>query len=178
MHYVYHAVTERPMAQGQTIIFDQHNFSGVHARVMMCKRMMNGEKFEGELADYIKANYEKCKKVTLRELALEEIRKAEFPHYPSRMACLYTTRNYDEAVKWAKYFQNLGRKVYSIVKLRVDGNIFDGDACNCFDGTDNESENIRKARGYWKMDVPNEKPIIETLVDGKIYVEEVMEEFI
>ena len=93
------------------------------------------------------------------------------------MACLYTSRDFEEAQKWARYFKQLGRDVYSVVKLRVDGNIFDGDACNCFDGTEIEAENLEKARHYWKMDTPNEKPIIETLVNGDIFVEKIIVDY-
>ena len=175
--YVFHAVTERPMFMGQTIIFNEENHSGVYNRVMTCKRMLDGEKIDGDLAEYIKSNLDKCTKITYRELALEKVRREEYPHYPSRMACLYTSRDFEEAEKWANYFKKLGREVFSIVKLRIDGNIFDGDACNCFDGTEIESENIEKARRYWKMDMLNEKPIIEILVSGNIFVEEIIADY-
>jgi len=112
----------------------------------------------------------------LRELALEQVRQAEHPQYPSRMACLYTSRTLDEAEKWAEFFRGLGRKVYSIMKLRVDGSVFDGDARNCFDGTENEAENIANARRYWNME-QNKCPVIETLVTGNIFVEEVVVDY-
>jgi hypothetical protein len=174
MEYVYHAVTERPMFLGQTITFDEENRSGVYKRVMTCKRMIDGEKVDGDIAEFIKSNFDYCKQVTFRELALEKIREEEYPHYPSRMACLYTSRDFEEAKRWADYFQKAGRELFSIVKLKIDGNIFDGDACNCFAGTGIESEDSEKARRYWKMDIPNEKPIIETLVSGNIFVEEII----
>ena len=175
MEYVYHTVTERPMFLGQTIIFDDEHHNGVYNRVMTCKRILDGEKVDGDLAEFIKSGLDYWKGVALRELALEKVRKENYPAYPSRMACLYTSRDFEEAKKWADYFQKAGREVFSIVKLRVDdNNIFDGDACNCFSGTEIESENIEKARRYWTMEVPNENPIIETLVSGKIFVEELI----
>ena len=171
---VYHAVAEKPMFSGQEIIFDDKNRNGVYNRVMTCKKMLGGENVEGDLAKFIRANLDRCTKIMFRELALEKVRLEEYPHYPSRMACLYTSRDFGEAEKWAGYFQQLGRDVYSIVKLRVEGSIFDGDACNCFDGTEIEAENIEKARRYWSMDIPSENPIIETLVSGGIFVEEII----
>jgi hypothetical protein len=174
MEYVYHVVTERPMSLGQIIIFDEEHYNGVYSRVMTCKKIIDGEKIDGDLAEYIQSDLNKWAKVTFRELALEKVRSEEYPNFPSRMACLYTSRAFDEAEKWSEFFQRIGRKVYSIVKLRVDGNIFDGDACNCFDGTEIEAENIEKARHYWEMDILNEKPIIETLVNGSIYVDEII----
>jgi len=177
MEFVYHAVTEKPMLMGQKIIFDEQHRNGVYNRVMTCKRILDGEEFDNEFTELIRSDLGKWTKITYRELALEKVRIEEYPHYPSRMACLYTSRSFDEAEKWAGYFQKIGRKVYSIVKLKVEGNIFDGDACNCFDGTNIGNEDIEKARHYWKMDIPNEKPVIETLVDGIIYVDEIMVEY-
>ena len=174
MEYVYHVVTEKPMHLGQKIIFDDKHHNGVYNRVTLCRRILDGEKVDSELTELIESDLEKWAKVTYRELALEKVRCEEYLDMPSRLACLYTSRTFDEAKKWAGFFHKIGREVYSIVKLRVDGKIFDGDACNCFDGTAIEAENIEKARHYWKMDVPNENPIIETLVSGIIYVDKIM----
>ena len=178
MEVVYHVVTEKPMIKGQKIIFDVNNYNGVHNRVMTFKRIINGDDVRGSLADFIKSDLDRWAKVAYREIALEKVRCEHYPFYPSRMACLYTTRTLQEAEKWAAYFQEIGRDVYSIVKLKVHGNIFDGDACNCFDGTDDDAENIKKAHHYWAMDMKNEKPVIETLVDGEIIVDEILQEFI
>jgi len=135
---------------------------------------MDGEKINSELATFLQRDLSKWNKISLRELALEQVRQAEYPHYPSRMACLYTSRSLNEAKKWADFFQKSGRKVYSIVKLRVDGSVFDADACNCFDGTENVADNLEKARHYWAMGSQTPKPVIETLVSGNIIVDEII----
>lgn len=49
--------------------------------------------------------------------------------------------------------------------------------CNCFDGTEDENDNIKKARNYRNMNVGNENPIMETLVDGEITVVETLDEY-
>lgn len=175
--FFYHVVTEKPMRVSQLIIFDDNHHNGVYNRVITYKKIIDGEDFPGELADLIRANLNKWSKVANRELALEKIRQSYFPHYPSRLACLYTTRTIEEAKSWAKYFRAIGREVYSIVKLRVNGKIFDGDASNCFDGSDDEAANLRKAIQYWRMDVKNESPVNETLVDGEIKVIEIIEDY-
>lgn len=36
---------------------------------------------------------------------------------------------------------------------------------------------MEKARHYWKMDIENHNPVIETLVDGVITVDEIIENF-
>ena len=165
------------MTLGQKIVFDETHHNGVYNRIMTFKRIISGEDVRGDLADFIRLDIDRWAKVAYREIALEEVRCRYYPFYPSRMACLYTTRTLQEAEKWAGYFQQIGRTVYSVVKLKVQGRIFDGDACNCFDGTMYEAENIKKAHQYWAMDVKNDKPVIETLVDGEIIVDEIIKEF-
>lgn len=173
MEQVYHTVTERPMESGQKIIFDQGHHNGVYNRVTTFKKIIDGEKIHGELADLIRSDMDNWGQVAYRELALEKVRAEEYPDYPSRMSCLYTSRTFEEARRWAEFFDRIGRKVFSVVKLSVDGNIFDADACNCFDGT-GTAEDIFKARLYWQC-AKTEKPVIETLVDGIITVEMVWE---
>lgn len=174
MEYVYHAVTERPMVPGQILLFDESHHNGVYNRVMTCKRMIDGEPIDGEVARLISGDPDKWTGIMFREVALEKVRSEEYPDCPSRMACLYTSRTLREAKGWAAFFANIGRDVYSIVKLRVDGNLFDGDACNCFRGTGIEPDDLEKAHHYWKKDIVNKKPIIETLVNGNICVEEIV----
>jgi hypothetical protein len=174
---VYHVVTEKPMYKEQQIVFDDTHHNGVYNRVMTYKRINEGENMSGDVADLIKSDLDKWSKVSYRELTLEKVRAEEFPQYPSRMACLYTSQTLEEAKDWAKFFKEIGRRVYTIVRLRVNGRAFSGDACNCFDGVADEAINIPKARQYWKMDVENNKPVIETIVDGEIFVEEIIEEY-
>ena len=105
---------------------------------------------------------------------MERVRQEQFPKHPSRLRCLYTSRTLAEAQSWAGFFGRIGRSVYGIALLEVRGRLFDGDACNCFDGTDDEADNLEKALHYWKKDVQNPKPVIETLADGEIIVREIL----
>lgn len=178
MEYVYHVVTERPMRLGQVISLGGNHHNGVYNRVTTFFNIVNDSDFHNELSDFIKSDMDTWAKVAYREAALEKVRLESFKNYPSRMACLYTSRTLEEAESWEEFFKTLGRKVYSTVKLQVNGNIFDADACNCFDGTKNEAENIEKAFHYWSKDIKNEKPVIETLVDGEITIVEIVREFI
>lgn len=170
---VYHVVTDRPMEKGQVILFDSEHHSGVYRRVMEKKPLADEilahpERFDGELEHHTA--------VALRELAMEEVRQNEFPQYPSRMACLYVSRTLEEARRWAEFFVSLGRPVYSIVKFRVDGSFFEGDACLCFDGTADQAQNLALARRYWNRKVNGEPPVTELLVGGRLEVLEIVEE--
>ena len=82
------------------------------------------------------------------------------------MSCLYVSQSYEDAKKWLDYFIKLGRPTFHIVKLKVEGNYFLGDATKCFRGTTSKEENLNLAHKYWQSN-PNDG-ISEMLVDGKI----------
>lgn len=166
--YFYHVVTEKPMYVGQHIVFDENHHNGVWQRVnekidIVCNIYNNPKKYKD-------IELEHHTSVALRELALEQVRVEKYPNYPSRMACLYVSKTLEEAEKWFDYFVSLGRPTFQIVKLQVNGNMFYGDAENCFDGKLSEKENLILAEKYWKNEDFNESSIIEMLVDGDIEV--------
>lgn len=109
---------------------------------------------------------------------MEEVRKEKYPDYPSRMGCLYVSESLQEAVQWADYFVSLERPTFSIVKLKINGSKFVGDATKCFDATINKSENLKMAERYWKNgENPVEQPPInEILVSGDLEVVEIVKE--
>lgn len=170
--YFYHVVTEKPMYVGQHIVFDENHHNGVWQRVnekidIGCDIYNNPKKYKD-------IELEHHTSVALRELALEQVRVEKYPNYPSRMACLYVSKTLEEAEKWFDYFVSLGRPTFQIVKLQVNGNMFYGDAKNCFDGKLSEKENLILAEKYWKNEDFNESSIIEILVDGDIEVVEIV----
>lgn len=173
-YYVYHVVTDKPMEVGQQIVFDEHHHSGVYERVM-CKMEIVEDIYQHP-ENYRAEDLEHHVRVALRELALENVRKKEFSQYPSRMNCLYVSETMEEAEKWAELFVGWGRPTYSIVKLKVNGSVFIGDANNCFDAQLDEKTNIALARHYWKnlANVQGEAIIKEILVNGNIEVVEIM----
>lgn len=177
--YVYHVVTEKSMKLGQIIIFDTQHYNGVYHRIMACKKVLDGNEPTDDFSRLIHSNLAYWTVRTYRELALEKVRQDNYSNYPSRMSCLYTSRTLSDAEMWANSFINSGRNVYQIVKIRTDGNVFEGDAYNVFDGTDNDEENERNAHTYWRNQ-PNKigkEPLVETLIDGHIEVVEIVKVF-
>jgi len=112
----------------------------------------------------------------IREVIVEMVRLQEYPEYPSRMSCLYATKDYEDVLKWKELFDSYNRKVLQIVKLKVIGNSFEGDG-NLLPKNDAVpfSRKIDQAREYWLGNVKNELP--EILIDGKIEVVEVIDDF-
>ena len=170
----YHVVTDRPMAVGQHIIFDVNHHSGVYSRVIALADVAadvyaHPDKYPLPLEHHLD--------VALRELAMEEVRRERYPQYPSRMACLYVSRELEESRRWGEFFARIGRPTYAIVELKINGRVFLGNACNCFDGTPDKEDNLARAERYWQ-NLPNEDDeyIWEMLVDGDIEVIRVVEE--
>lgn len=173
---VYHVVTERPMQVGQQIIFDENHHSGVYHRV--CEKMGIVKEIYDNPEKYVGKELEHHTAVALRELAMEEVRKEKYPQYPSRMSCLYVSKTFEEADNWGKFFAEIGRPTYHIVKLEVQGNVFIGDATKCFKGTSDKQENLHLAERYWENteEDTEQVPICEMLVDGYITVMEIVKE--
>lgn len=175
MVYAYHVVTDRPMAPGQTIIFDENHRSGVYRRVM--ERLPLVHEIYAHPQMYPPQAIEHHTAVALREMAMEDVRRAAYPDYPSRLACLYASRTLREAESWADFFASLGRPVYGIVRLAAEGRCFIGDAERCFAGTPDKAENLRLAARYWEIPQTGAQPAVcEMLLDGKITVLESVRE--
>lgn len=112
----------------------------------------------------------------IRETIVEMVRLEEYPNYPSRLSCLYATKNLEQALKWVDLFNSYNRHVLQLVALRVDGKSFEGDA-SLLPKEDGApfARKIEQARAYWQGNVGNGLP--EMLVDGKIEVVEILEEY-
>jgi hypothetical protein len=172
----YHVVTDQPIQIGDVLIFDDNHHSGVYNRVYAYKDIV--DKIYQNPSAYKDSKLDHHLKVALRELAMEEVRKEKYPEYPSRLSSLYVSESFDDAQKWYDLFIELGRRTYSIVKVEVDGNIFVGDAYNCFDGTIDKNKNLELAENYWKYqkNQDGKEPIVEILASGKIKVIEIIKE--
>ncbi|MBQ8638950.1 MAG: DUF2441 domain-containing protein [Lachnospiraceae bacterium] len=174
--FAYHVVTDRPMYVGQRIMFDEEHHSGVYQRVYDKIDIVND--IYANPAKYDVETLEHHTSVALRELALEEVRQKKYPQYPSRMGCLYVSKSFEEAENWGKFFAEIGRPTYHIVKLDIEGNCFIGDATKCFKGRLSKEENLRLAEVYWEsnVDTENKQAICEMLVNGQITVVEIVKE--
>ena len=152
--YYYHVISDIPKHQGERFVLDESHPNGVYQRVyaqldVIKEIYRNPQKFEGTKLSH-------AVDVALRELALEKIRKEKYSQYPSRMASLYVSNTYEEAVRCC----------------------FIGDAYKCFDGTIWEKENLRMADLYWENgdNEDGHAPIVEILVDGMMEIVELIKE--
>ncbi|MEF3354102.1 DUF2441 domain-containing protein [Paenibacillus sp. GYB006] len=189
--YVYHLVTKKKMTLGQFICFDDNQKNALYHFFFEKERLNSkGEDFIQILnghynADGLKMDKENAEVAisyvgqtirAIREVIVEMVRLQEYPEYPSRLSCLYAAKSYEDALKWKDIFDSYNRKVLQLVKLRVIGSIFEGDG-NLLPKEDAVpfSVKIEQARTYWEGN--SEKELPELLINGKIEVVEIIEDF-
>ena len=189
--YVYHIVTRNKMSTGQIINFDKSQKNTLYSFFFETEQLNSkGEDFikilyghyTNEGLSISKENAEIAIKYVgqtiraIREVIVEMVRLQEHPEYPSRLSCLYAAKSYEGALKWKEIFDSYNRNVLQIVKLRVSGNYFEGNA-NLLPKEDGVpfSQKIEQAREYWKGNVKNE--LTEVLINGKIEVIEIIDDF-
>lgn len=189
--YFYHVVTEKPMKLGQVIVFNENNHNGVYERSLnfdfrnsegktaleiLRENIKDGKLKLNEEDTDVLSKYLEWSTKGYRELILEIERRKENLEVPSRMACLYVSRNLEDAKKWAESFIYFGRPTFQIVKVRATGNSFDGNSYNIKTETVSIKEQFKFARNYWNNE-PCEDELIETIIDGEIEVVKIIKEF-
>lgn len=109
-----------------------------------------------------------------RELMFEEVRKEEYTDLPSRLKCLYVCKTKKEMNDWINIFNRTNKKDFQLLKLKLTGKIFVGDAS--FILRQNISLNRKKeqAKMYWSG--KKKDNINEYLFVGTAVVEEVLNE--
>lgn len=188
---VYHIVTRNKMNIGQIIQFDKNQYNTLYRFFFETEQLnSNGEDFIQILQSHYtkdglnldKDNADIAMKYVgqttraVREVIMEMVRLKEYPQYPSRLSCLYAAKTYDDALKWKQIFDSFNRQVLQIVKLKVDGNYFEGDG-DLLPKEDAISfaKKIEQARNYWNGNRSNKLP--ELLINGKIEVTEIIDDF-
>ena len=63
----------------------------------------------------------------MRELALEEVRKKKYPNYPSRLNCLYVTKEKEDAINWSNILKRNKKECKQVLTLECTGELFIGD---------------------------------------------------
>lgn len=189
--FAYHIVTNKKMELGQIIHFDDGQHNTLY-RFFFEKELMNSKGDDAiqilqslHSNDGLHLDKEDAEVVSrymgqtiraIRETITEMVRLQVYPDYPSRFSCMYAAKTYEDALKWKVLFESYNRKVLQIVKLRVKGSYFEGDA-NLLPKEDGVpfAQKIVQAKEYWKGNVNNELP--ELLINGEIEVVEILDDF-
>ena len=102
-----------------------------------------------------------------RELMFEEVRKELNPNLPSRLKCLYVCKTKKEIKDWIDIFRRTNKKDFQILKLKLTGSIFVGDASFILRQYISLNRKKEQAKMYWngeKKDKINEYLFVGTAV--------------
>jgi hypothetical protein len=139
---VFHLVTNQKFDMGQELSFDSNskntlfdfflgnevrNQSGQDIFQIVSENSKSGIMSFSSEESVILKKYLSLTSKSLRELVLELVRTQEFPHLPSRLSCLYAAKTYEDALKWKNIFDSYQRNVLQIVRLDVQGSVFEAD---------------------------------------------------
>lgn len=187
----YQIATDRYYKVGDTFNFGEKlNYQG--KRVFENKLKDDQGKILQQAIDYLNSkNFFKNKKIisklikavdesdfVIREIAMEKIRKNEFPNYPSRLKCMFLTDSKEECLKALKIFYQKGHGEYfQAVAVRVNGNVFySKDVAIGREGL-SYAEYLDKSKRYWSQNQDSNSKLQEILFEGDAEIVEILESF-
>lgn len=107
-----------------------------------------------------------------RELMFEEVRKEINFNLPSRLKCLYVCKTKKEIKDWISIFKRTNKRNFQILKLKLTGKIFVGDASFILRQNISLNKKKEQAKMYWNGE--RKDNINEYLFVGDAIVEEVI----
>ena len=113
----------------------------------------------------------------MREFALEEVRKQQFPHLPSRFRCMFLSEDADTCLHNLQGFVNRGAgSILQAIKVRVNGEAhFVKDyGVSRLGLSFNEYKN--EAIKYWSQDQHSTSATKEILFTGYVEIVEILKE--
>lgn len=139
---------------------NEFNINGIDANELLINKKRNQEISFSKEEFELTLNTINNDAFVLRELALEDVRKNNYPNYPSRLSCLYVTKTKEEAINWSKILKRNKKECKQILKLELTGDIF------CFDGNLMKRQNVSfqkyldNAKVYWNSIDSNNSEIL------------------
>lgn len=166
----YHASSLKSLSVGDVLKFNSNTKNGMYYSVynsnfslngidanelLVIKRKNNDMDFSvDELSLIFKTINNDA--FVLRELALEKIRSSKYPNFPSRLSCLYVTKEKKDAVTWSKILMRNGKKCSRILKLELTGDIYTFDGGMLLRKNCSYQEHLENAERYWNSVAVNE----------------------
>ena len=91
----------------------------------------------------------------MRELALEEVRKEKYPNYPSRLNCLYVTKEKQAALEWTNILKRNHKECKQILTLELTGDLYKFDGNLMRRQNVSYEEQLKRAEEYWNSTSDN-----------------------
>ncbi len=120
--------------------------------------------------DFIANNY----KNYIKEKIFEEVRKTDFPHWPSRLDCIFLLPSFSVAQMYNAYLKKYDSYIYEVTLEEENPFIAEMDLLDC-DGR--EYEVIQDfAKKYWSQTLHQDSCSLEVLAKGRVVVKELLQE--
>ena len=114
----------------------------------------------------------------LRELAVEEVRKAKYPNLPSRLRCMFLSNTKQVVLDNLKTFHLKGvGKHFQAVAVKLTGELFYAKSVALPRNGLSYGEYMEIADKYWSQDQDSAESVKEILFEGKAEIVEIIEEF-
>lgn len=192
---LYQVATDRNYQVGEVITFRKDIPNGQYNRVFNSDFRLNNVRPSDEMYSVAKRRFKKFKAiddiysiarileyydVAIKEIALEEVRKEQYPNRPSRLHCMYLSLNEDIALKNAEsMFKNKEKngKLFQVVAVKLNGVIFK--AGRVYVNRESKSYEYykEKAKAYWKQRGLKDEEVKEVLFEGEAEIVEVLKEY-
>lgn len=159
----YHANSGDELSIGDEIIFDSNTHNKMYDEVynneyklnkMDANELLINKKRDKELAlteEEFNLIFRTINNdaFVMRELALEEVRKNKYIDYPSRLNCLYVTKEKEDAVEWSNILKRNKKRCKQVLTLECTGELFIGDGELMKRQNISYQKHIENAEKYW-----------------------------
>ena len=161
----YHANSGKELSIGDILVFDSNTHNRMYDEVYN-----NGYKLSEIDANELLINKKRKRELNfneeefllvfktinndafvMRELALEEIRKSKYPNYPSRLNCLYITKEKEKAFEWSNILKRNKKQCKQILTLDCTGELFIGDGNLMKRQNLSYKNHLENAEKYWNQ---------------------------
>ena len=191
---LYQVATDRNYKVGDKLIFNKDIPNGQFERVYNFDFRLNDIRPSDEMYEVAKRKLKKFKSkddiyslahifeyydVAIKEIALEEVRKQDFPQLPSRLHCMYLSINKDLALKNLKVMAESKEKRgkhFQAVAVKLNGVIFKAGKVYVNREGKSYSYYKEKAKAYWSQDGLKDEEVKEVLFEGRAEIVEILDE--
>ena len=167
----YHAYSGKKINVGDILCFNSNTYNKMYDEVYKSNYNLDGFDANEVLSSKKKnkdmyLSKEECELLlntisndafVLRELALEEFRKEKYPDYPSRLRCLYVSKEKNDALEWSKILKRNKKECKQVLTLELNGELIIGDGSLIKRQNISYQKQLENAEKYWnskKCDIP------------------------
>ena len=160
----YHANSGNKLNIGDTLVFNSNTHNKMYDEVynneykldgIDANQLLNSKKDLSKEEFDLVLNTVNNDAFVMRELSLEEVRKAKYSSYPSRLNCLYVTKDKEDAINWVNILKRNRKQCNQILTLELTGELFVGDGNLMKRQNNSYQKHLEVAEHYWNSNNPS-----------------------